>query len=334
MNIDKTKPVCVTGGSGFLGAHVVNELLKRGYNVRATVRDVNNEAKTKHIKALEGAKDRLTLVQANLLQEGSFDEAFQGCSVVIHTASPFFNANATEDGLTKPAIQGTLNVLNSMQRNSASQRLVLTSSTAAVYADFETRPKDHVYTEEDWSLEDLLVKEEKWYCLGKTKAEKLAYSFIKENKATFDLVTLNPTLILGPMLQPTLNESSKVILDLIKAGPDFELPNSSGTFVDVRNVAVAHVLAFENPSAAGRHLLISECAFRIKVADILRPLCPEHNPPSKVSKEEPAPSFIGPAQPAEVLFNCDKAKKLGIEFISLQDMLKETVASLRKFEFL
>lgn len=329
------QPVCVTGGSGFLGAHVVNELLKKGYTVHATVRNANDEKKTATLLNLTGAKDRLTLYSADLLQEGSFDNALQGCCAVFHTASPFFMNNPTEENLTKPAIDGTLNVLNSMRKVPTIKKLILTSSTAAVYANIGgIKPPEYEYDEKDWSSVEDLRQHEKWYPLGKTLAEKMAYEFVEKHQdCTFQVVSMNPTFILGPMLQSTLNESSKLIHDYVQ-GIIEEIPNTSGCFVDVRDVAVAHVLALENPNATGRYLLIAESMFAADLATILRELCPNGKVSSKVSSADPGKPVYGPQQPAKLIFNTEKAKALGVEFKSVKDMVTETVKSLRQHQLI
>ncbi|KAF0709799.1 hypothetical protein As57867_005740, partial [Aphanomyces stellatus] len=140
MSSPASTVVCVTGGSGFVGSYVVKTLLERGYTVHATARDVTNPAKVAHLTALPGAQDRLHLFQADLLRDGSFDDAIQGCSVVLHTASPFFSANTTRDNLIEPAVQGTLTVLRSCARTPSVRRVVLTSSTAAISIDMGTLP--------------------------------------------------------------------------------------------------------------------------------------------------------------------------------------------------
>ncbi|KAB1224861.1 Tetraketide alpha-pyrone reductase 1 [Morella rubra] len=84
------KVVCVTGGSGYVASWLVNLLLRRGYTVKATVRDPNDPKKTEHLLALDGAKERLQLFKADLLEEGCFDPIVEGCQGVFHTASPVF----------------------------------------------------------------------------------------------------------------------------------------------------------------------------------------------------------------------------------------------------
>ncbi|GJU04069.1 cinnamoyl-CoA reductase 1-like protein [Tanacetum coccineum] len=85
------KIVCVTGGSGYIASWLVKFLLQRGYTVKAFVYVPNDSKKTDHLLKLDGAKERLHLFKANLLEEGSFDAAVEGCEGVFHTASPFYH---------------------------------------------------------------------------------------------------------------------------------------------------------------------------------------------------------------------------------------------------
>ena len=130
-----SKIVCVTGASGFLGSHVVRILLEKGYTVHGTVRNVSDPKKTRHLTSLPGASERLHLFSAELLIADSFMEAFANCTGVFHTASPFFLSKTTMEEMVDPALKGTLNVLNTVSKNPSIKRVVITSSTAAVYAD-------------------------------------------------------------------------------------------------------------------------------------------------------------------------------------------------------
>lgn len=140
--------VCVTGASGFLGSYVVKLLLERKtYFIHATVRDPSNISKVQHLLDLPGASARLKLFRADLLEPRSFDEAMAACVGVFHTASPFFLKNQTEANIVVPAVEGTKNVLESIKRSSGTiKKVILTSSTAAVYATFGELPPEHVYT--------------------------------------------------------------------------------------------------------------------------------------------------------------------------------------------
>ena len=180
MSQQNEKLVCVTGASGFIASHLVKILLERGYTVHGTVRSTSNATKTQHLLNLPGAADRLKLFEADLLQEGSFDTAVAGCSVVFHTASPFFINGGTEENLVVPAVQGTTNVLDSVAKAGDATRVVLTSSTASVYVNYGAQPADYIYTEADWSNEDLARANGGWYFVSKTAAERAAWSFVEK----------------------------------------------------------------------------------------------------------------------------------------------------------
>ncbi len=136
--IDKSKPVLVTGGSGYVASWIIKMLLEEGIDVHATVRDPLNAKKVDHLTALaKESAGKLKLFKSDLLDTGSFDEPMQGCELVIHTASPFFISGIKnpEEELIRPAKEGTRNVLESAKRNPTVQRVVLTSSVVAIYGD-------------------------------------------------------------------------------------------------------------------------------------------------------------------------------------------------------
>ncbi|KAI5419796.1 hypothetical protein KIW84_043818 [Lathyrus oleraceus] len=144
------KVVCVTGASGYIASWIVKFLLQRGYTVRATVRDPSDPKKVDHLIKLDGAKERLQLFKADLLEQGSFDSIVEGCDGVFHTASPVrFVIDDPQAELIDPAVKGTLNVLKSCAKSPSVKRVVLTSSTSAVA--FNTRPKNPgVIVDETW----------------------------------------------------------------------------------------------------------------------------------------------------------------------------------------
>ncbi|EXB93326.1 hypothetical protein L484_015314 [Morus notabilis] len=316
------KVVCVTGASGFIASWLVKFLLQRGYTVKASVRDPNDAKKTAHLTSLDGAKERLKLFKADLLEEGSFDSAIEGCDGVFHTASPFFHdVKDPEVELLEPAIKGTLNVLSSCSKSKSVKRVVLTSSIAAVAYNGKPRTPD-VVVDETWFTDPNIARESKlWYVLSKTLAEEAAWKFVKEKG--IDLVTINPAMVIGPLLQPTLNTSASAILDLINGAQTF--PNLSFGWVHVKDVANAHVQAFEVPSASGRYLLVERVCHYSEVVGILRELYPALRLPEKSADDKPfAPTFQ---------VSKEKAKSLGINYIPIQTGLKETVESLKEKQF-
>ncbi|KAF8038614.1 hypothetical protein BT93_B1213 [Corymbia citriodora subsp. variegata] len=300
------KVVSVIGGSGYIASWLVKLLLHRGYTV-----DPSDPKKTGHLLALEGAKERLHLFKAELLEEGSFDSVVDGCECVFHTASPvLLSAAEPQAEIIDPALKGTLNVLRSCEKASSIKRVVVTSSMAAVA--FSAKPlTSGIVIDETWySDPDFCEKSKLWYMLSKTLAEKAAWEFAKENG--IDLVTINPGYVIGPILQPTVNLTVQTILNFVNGAQTF--PNTCYRFVDVRDVALAHILAFENPSAGGRYCVI------------LRNLYPTLHLPEKCEDEKPF------ALKYEI--SRKKAEALGVNFTPLEVSLRDTVECLKEKGFI
>lgn len=259
-----TEPVCVTGASGFIAAHVVRELLERGYRVKGTVRSLSKPGKYAYLTSLPGAEERLELVEAELQDEGSYDDAVKGCEVVIHTASPYvIDVKDPQKDLVDPAVEGTLNVLRSAKKASV-KRVVLTSSMAAI--SDEPR-EDHVFTEEDWNEESSLERNP--YYFSKAEAERAAWRFVEGEDPGFDLVVINPYMVLGPSLGPSLNQTNAVFRDLL-TGVYPGIMSLGWGFVDVRDVAKAHVLAMESDDASGRYLCAGDEMTMKEVVEVMR----------------------------------------------------------------
>ncbi|GAB2229259.1 hypothetical protein Droror1_Dr00023397 [Drosera rotundifolia] len=323
MTIGEGKTVCVTGASGYIASWIVKLLLLRGYTVNATVRDLNDLKNTEHLLALEGAKEQLHLFEPDLMEDGSFDSAVEGCEGVFHVASPctYYPKDPQAD-LIDPAVNGTLNVLGSCSKVPSVRRVVLTSSTAAVVYDPRLIVPGAV-VDETWFSDLKMMKDLKlWYPLAKTLAEEAAWKFVREKG--IDLVIVNPSAALGPLLQPTLNESSTLILNLINGTKTY--PNMVFGWINVKDVSNAHIKAFEDPSANGRYCLVERVAHFSEIVKILHELYPNLQLPDKCAHEEPlVPTY-------EV--SKEKAKRLGLDFVPLEVSLKETVESLIEKEFI
>ncbi|KAB1224978.1 Tetraketide alpha-pyrone reductase 1 [Morella rubra] len=290
--------VCVTGASGYIASWLVKLLLQRGYTVKASVRDPNEPQKTEHLLALDGAKERLRLFKADLEEEGSFDSAIDGCEGVFHTASPVLDDFTDPQAeLIDPAVKGTLNVLRACAKVSSVKRVVVTSSMAAVAYSGRTIASDVVIDETWFSDPAICEKSKLWYMLSKTLAEEAAWKFAKENG--IDMVTMNP--------------GAERTLDI------------QAVWVDVRDIANAHILAYENPSANGRYCLVASTISCSWVMKILRELYPTLNLPE--NKDD---------KPLELICKVskEKAESLGLNFIPVEVTLKDTVESLREKNFL
>ncbi|KAH1141175.1 hypothetical protein AAZX31_12G019000 [Glycine max] len=322
MSSNSGKVVCVTGASGFIASWIIKLLLQRGYTVRATVRDPSKPEKVDHLLKLDGAKERLHLFKADLLEEGSFDSAFEGCDGVFHTASPVhFIVTDPQNQLIDPAIKGTLNVVKSCAKSPSVKQVILTSSVAAVLYNGRPRTPEVVVDETWFSDPDFLRENERWYAFAKTSAEDAARKFLSEYD--IKLVVINPSMSIGPLLQPELNASSSSILNLINGSPTFS--NNSFGWINVKDVANAHIQAYEIDSASGRYCLVERVIHFSELAKILRDMYPTLQIPDKCEDDEP---FMPTFQVSK-----EKAKSLGVEFIPLEVSLRETVESLKEKKF-
>jgi nucleoside-diphosphate-sugar epimerase len=271
--IDKTKPVLVTGGSGYMASWIIKMLLEEGINVNATVGDPSNVQKVEHLTALAKASaGKLKLFKADLLDFGCFDEPMKDCKLVIHTASPFFITgikNPVEE-LIRPAKEGTKNVLEAAKRTPTVKRVVLTSSVVAIYGDtvdIKLAPGG-VFTEKEWNVTS--SAEHRPYPYSKTIAEKEAWAIAKEQDQ-WDLLTINPGWILGPSVSK--RKDSMSISTMIQFGDGTYktgVPELWNGIVDVRDVATAHIKAGFTPEASGRHIIESGEAKLLDLANILR----------------------------------------------------------------
>ncbi|CAN6561767.1 unnamed protein product [Malus baccata var. baccata] len=317
--------VCVTGAAGYIASWLVKLLLQRGYTVRATVRDPSDPKKTEHLLSLDGAKERLHLFRAELLEEGSFDTVVDGCQGVFHTASPVqFSVTDPQAELVEPAVKGTLNVLKSCAKFPTVKRVVLTSSMASVSVNGKPLTSD-VVLDETWYSDPLVCeKNERWYALSKTLAEEAAWKYAKESG--IDLVTMNPGFVIGPLLQPTLNLTVEMIQNLITGTGTKTLPLSNYRSIDVRDVVSAHILAFEVHSASGRYCLVSSVTHASEVLKIIQDLYPTLHLPEKCE--------IGSTSDPKYPVSAEKAKGLGINFLPLEVSLRDTIESLKEKGFL
>ncbi|KAM1607803.1 hypothetical protein ACFXTH_028526 [Malus domestica] len=324
MSTVEGKTVCVTGASGYIASWLVKLLLQKGYIVKGTVRDPNDSKKTEHLRSLDGAKERLHLFKADLLEEGSFDAVVDGCQGVFHTASPVLLSVTDPQGeLLDPAVKGTLNVLQSCAKFPSIKRVVLTSSIASVMMTGVPLTSD-VVLDETWYSDPLFCEKHKqWYFLSKTLAEETAWNFAKGNG--IDLVSLNPGHTIGPLLQPTLNFSIELLQNIMSGTQTptinpFVVVNS---FVDVRDVASAHIQAFEIPSASGRYCLVGQVADDLDTLKILRQLYPTLTLAEVVNPSD-----------SKYQVSKEKARGLGITFLPLETSLGDTIESLKEKGFL
>ncbi|XP_044507484.1 tetraketide alpha-pyrone reductase 1 [Mangifera indica] len=313
--MDQTKgKVCVTGASGFLASWLVKRLLLAGYQVIGTVRDAGNEKKLAHLWKLEGAKERLQLVRANLMEEGSFDEAIKGCHGVFHTASPVVKPSFDPKAeIIEPAVKGTLNVLRSCAKNPSLRRVVLTSSSSTVRARDDFDPKIPL-DESSWSSVDLCEKRQIWYALSKTLAERAAWEFCEDNG--IDLVTVLPSFVIGPSLPSQLCSTASDVLGLLKGETEkFQCHGRLG-YVHIDDVALCHILVYELKNCHGRYLCSSTVVDNNDLASFLSSRYPWLPLPKR---------FVELNRPYYE-FNTSKLTSLGFKFKSIEEMFDDCIA--------
>ncbi|MGI9413728.1 MAG: SDR family oxidoreductase [Hyphomicrobiales bacterium] len=264
--------VLVTGASGFLGSHCVIQLLDRGYRVRGTLRDMGRaDAMRAIIESNAKTNAGLDFVQADLMYDAAWDRAVKGCTYVIHTASPVpVKLPKDPDTLLLPARDGTLRVLRAA-RDGGVRRVVVTSSTAAV--SYGEGGRTHAeFTEDDWTDPD--GPEVSAYARSKILAERAAWTFIRTEGKDLELAVINPSLILGPVLETDYGSSAELIRRLL-TGAFPGCPRLGWPIVDVRDVAALHIAAMEAPEASGHRFLCgNEFMWLRDIARVLRERVP------------------------------------------------------------
>ena len=261
--------VLVTGGSGFLGGHVVLEALARGHCVRSTVRSLDREKAVRASLNEAGmtAGDRLEFVAADLTRDEGWPEALDGIDRVIHVASPVMPGHVeNEEEVIVPAREGTLRVLQAA-RDAKVARVVLTSAFHAVA--WGHPHDDRVFTEEDWTILDGPGTDT--YGRSKTLAERAAWDFLAADGGDMELTTLLPVAVMGPVLSAEVSGANRVVQRLL-SGQMPGLLNLHFPVVDVRDIAAAHVIAATMPGAAGQRLLLgsSPALTMAEIAHLLR----------------------------------------------------------------
>lgn len=255
MNEDiQSTTVLVTGASGYIAMHCILQLLQEGYRVRGTLRSPAREKSLRQTFAQHiDADERLEFVTADLLSDEGWQDAVTGCRFVLHIASPnLLIEPQDEDAWIAPARDGTLRVL---QASSAAgvQRVVLTSSIAAVYPGHN--PEGRIFTEDDWARADAGIGA---YPRSKTLAERAAWDFVNNLPAgqKLELAAINPSYVIGPLL----DEHRPISVEIVSRLMNREVPGCvrlGFSLVDVRDTAAAHLLAMTAPQAAGKRFICS-----------------------------------------------------------------------------
>ena len=335
--------VLLTGASGYIGKHITLQLLNQGYSVRASVRsskkssEVTNAVRP-HLLDASNLDTRLTFVELDLEKDAGWDAALRGVDVLMHTASPFPIASPKdENDLIRPAVEGTIRALKAA-KTAGVQRVILTSSNAAVYGcDLPASKSD--YDESMWTDVNHPIGRVA-YTKSKTLAERAAWDFVKSQAPEIALTTINPVLVLGAPLDDNFGSSISVVERILK-GKDPMLPDLRFPIVDVRDVAKMHVDSIKNESTKGERILASSETYSfVEIAKYLKSIYPK----SKV-KTAQAPSAlikllslfddeikaVLPLLGKPMLTSGAKAVKLfGMKFIPVEVSVRESADYLLK----
>ncbi|CAH9114350.1 unnamed protein product [Cuscuta europaea] len=326
---EKGAAVCVTGAGGYVASWLVKLLLSKGYTVHGTVRGdaAGDVVKYGHLKKLEGAassmsgeEGKLKLMKADLLDYESLVGAVAGCAAVFHVASPvpfglISDISTAQKELLGPAVKGTYNVLKACSEINV-KRVIIVSSVAAVYMNPKW-PVDKVKDESCWSDDKYCSETNNWYCLSKTIAERDAFQYAQ--KHGLDVISVCPSLVLGPMLQQTPNASSSVLISLLKEGSE-TVQNKTRMVVDVRDVAESLLLVYEKPEAEGRYICTAHTPSVLDMVEMLKEMYANYKYPKSFSESAGIDHKV----------TSQRLQGLGWSFRPLEETLKDSVESYRQ----
>ncbi|MDC3098232.1 aldehyde reductase [Gammaproteobacteria bacterium] len=327
------KKVLLTGISGYIAMHCAKELLKRDYHINATVRNLDKvEDIKKALSALSLDVDKIQFFKADLLSDDNWEDAMADCEYVMHVASPYpLNQPKDENVLIKPAVEGTERVVSLAIKNNV-KKIVLTSSVVAVSVGHTKKE----YSEEDWSFADKPIAA---YAKSKTLAEKKAWELIKNANTDTKLTVINPSGVIGPSLTSEISSTQLIIAGLMNGRIPVNLPIHIG-YVDVRDVALAHIKALENPNSDGERIILSNTELWHK--DVSKILKDGGYKAPWLTVSVPVAKFLANVVPAlkgakrflgkDMVKNTTKAEDiLGISYIDIKKSILDDAKSLTEF---
>lgn len=256
--------VLVTGGSGYIGGFIIRQLIEEGWEVNTTIRSLAREKQVRETLAVDNA--RLQFFAADLMDDAGWAEAMAGCSHLVHVASPIPDASPKEeDELIVPAREGALRALK-FAKQAGVERVVLTSSMAAIAYGVDRG--EHIFDESRWT--DLGHPDLYPYVKSKTIAERAARDWMAEHGGDMEFCTINPSMVLGPILSPDFSTSIEAVKKMMD-GSFPGAPDLGFCVVDVRDIADIHVKALTAPDMDGERFLAAGKFFKLHdIALLLR----------------------------------------------------------------
>ncbi|KAI1497193.1 3-beta hydroxysteroid dehydrogenase/isomerase family protein [Biscogniauxia marginata] len=336
--------VLLTGGSGFIAAHILESLLDHGYSVVTTVRSAQKGQQILDSYKQYG-KDKLDFVVVeDIMKPGAFDSAVVSdppFEAAVHCASPYhFNAKTPEEihQLITTAVDGTTGIIKAIKAHAPTIKRVIITSSYAAMVDYG-KPLPHVYSEVDWNP---ITEEQAYqsapfaYLASKTFAEKAAWDFVKDEKPNFTLTTMNPPMVYGPVIHSlssldSINTSNARFVSLLRGSPTTPCPPTVNyLFVDVRDLALAHVLALEKPEAENQRFLITAGNYsNAEIAQVIGEEYPEFK--DRMPVGEALKSGERPATGVNGYNNSKSIEVLGLQYRPLKESVVGVVESIKKF---
>lgn len=342
MPIEAPALVAVTGANGFIAQHCIAALLQQGYRVVGTVR---SESKIDGVKRAHDSHPKLSVVTvSDITDPNQYLEVLEPLSpaAVLHLAAPFhYNATDFEKELMIPAVQGSTAILEACASIKSVKRIVHTNSFACIYDAAAGPQPGKTYTAKDWSpltYQDGVdaPNAPTAYRASKTAAERAAWKFMEDNNTGFDMVSLCPAMVFGPFLPQSkpssiagVNTSNQMVWGVVSVGRDSAVPPTKGpVWVDVRDVADAHVRSLVVPEAGGgRYLLAQSVYCNQELADVSRDALSQYAnriPAGEPGKRESGTHFG--------IDSSDTQKALGMSWRSLNECLTDLVPQLFEIE--
>jgi nucleoside-diphosphate-sugar epimerase len=328
--------VLLTGGSGFIAAHCVDYLLQGGHSVVFTVRSEGKGERilSNHPKA--SSNNLSYVIVEDIAKEDAFDNAVKSnppFEAVLHTASPYhFRITDPKKDLLDPAIFGTTGILKAIKKNAPTvKRVVITSSFAAIVT---LKAHAKTYDESVWNNvtwdEALHTDAHTAWRSSKTFAEKAAWEFVEKEKPNFQISTINPPLVFGPVVHyfnslDSINTSNERVRDMIQGKMKDKLsPTGIFIWVDARDVALAHVRAIEVPEAAGKRFFCTAGFYsNAEIADVIKKNFPDLKDKLPASYESDLDMNKKPFE----INNSRSKQVLGLKYRSIEESITDTVKS-------
>ena len=347
MQIDTSMPVMVSGSTGYVAGQIVARLLEAGATVHAPVRDPGRADKLEALNEIASrTPGAIRYFKADLMDPGSYAEGMAGCGVVLHTASPFVTSvKDPQRELVDPARLGTRNVLEEANRHETVRRVVLTSSCAAIYGDCVdvANAPGGVLTEDVWNTTSSLQHQP--YSYSKTVAEQEAWKLV-EAQSRWDLVVINPSLVIGPGIRAHAgSESYSIVRQMGDGSMKQGAPRFGIGVVDVRDLAEAHLAAAFLPNANGRNIISGHNTDLLQMAMTLLPRFGSEYPIPRKAMSKWLVWLLGPMidktltrkvvqRNVDIAWNADNSKsirELGITYRpmaeSMNDMFAQMIAA-------